>query len=316
MAEKIGELLDDRHAAPCTRSYRQRIAGRRRGAHGDRGRRTEGGEGPLRARSASRDARRPREPPRRPGKVRGLPRFGERSEQQILKALAFAQQRPDARRSATCCRSCATIEALRRPGRRRAGRRSRARSAAAGRRSATSTCSSSRRRPDAVMAAFAALPQVARVVGRGDTKMQRQARDGLQVDLRVVTARELRGRAPLLHRQQGPQRGAPPDRASRRAQAQRVRPLSRRAPRSPGGPRRRSTRASACAWIPPELREDQGEIEAARARHAAARSSSPALSAAISRRRPTGPTAPTRSRRWRAPRRRSASSTSRSPTTP
>src|SRR6266446_3306806 len=67
----------------------------------------------------------------RAGKVRALPHFGEKSEQKILKALAFVQT------SGQRTRACRAWRAS----------RSRARSAAARRPSATPTCSPSPARP-------------------------------------------------------------------------------------------------------------------------------------------------------------------------
>ena len=69
-------------------------------------------------------------------------------------------------------------------------------------------------------------------------------------------------------------------------------------------------------YIPPELRENAGELEAARKRRAAACWSRRATCAATCTRTRRGPrTADRRWRRWRSPRRRAAMPTSRSPTT-
>ena len=55
------------------------------------------------------------------------------------------------------------------------------------------------------------------------------------------------------------------------------------------------------AWIPPELREDRGEIEAAREGTAADARSRSATCAATSTATPSGATASTRSRSWPRP---------------
>ena len=69
-------------------------------------------------------------------------------------------------------------------------------------------------------------------------------------------------------------------------------------------------------FIPPELRENCGELEAARERRRCRSSSSWATCAATCTRTRTGRrTARTRSRRWCAPRSRAATTTTRSPTT-
>ena len=84
---------------------------------------------------------------------------------------------------------------------------------------------------------------------------------------------------------------------------------------SPATPRRASTRRSGSPWIPPELRENRGEIDAGRARRAARARRRATTSAATSTCTRPRPTAATTSRRWRAPRATRASSTSRSPIT-
>ena len=114
----------------------------------------------------------------------------------------------------------------------------------------------------------------------------------------------LRQPAPALHRLEGPQRRAARGGGAARALGLRVRrsPRSRPARCTRSRPRRRSTRFLGYAWIPPELRENGGELEAA-ARTASCRSSSSsATCAATSTRTRPGRTARTRSRRW-SPRR-------------
>ena len=140
---------------------------------------------------------------------------------------------------------------------------------------------------------------------------------GFQADLRLVAAREPRRRAAVLHRLEGAQHRAARSRDPARPQAERVRPL--RAATTAAGRRRdgrrASTRRSASRWIPPELRENRGEIEAADARHAAAtdrRSTTCAAICTCTRPRPTAAPTP---RRWRAPRTPPACSTSPSPIT-
>ena len=128
-------------------------------------------------------------------------------------------------------------------------------------------------------------------------------------------ARVLREPAPALHGLEGPQRRAP--RGRRAARALRLRVRRRRTPRparsSPPRPRALYERLG-YAWIPPELRENRGELEAAR--EASCRScSSSTTCRATSTCTPTGRTAATRSRRWSRPARPRAGATSRSATT-
>jgi DNA polymerase (family 10) len=119
-------------------------------------------------------------------------------------------------------------------------------------------------KPARVMAAFAGLPQVAEVLERGETKTSIRHREGIQVDLRVVQpacfgaalqyftgskqhnirVRELAGKKGLKLSEYGVFH------------------------ESTGRRRAGATEAEVYAavglpWIPPELREDQGEVEAA-----------------------------------------------------
>src|SRR5207249_3044179 len=124
----------------------------------------------------------------RAGKIRALPHFGERSEQKILKALAFAQtsgQRvPLAVAQPAVDELAAALARI--PGVDRV--------AIAGsirRRKETvgdADLLAVAREADAAIAAFAKLPQVARVIGQGGTKCSVKLGDGFQVDLRVVPA--------------------------------------------------------------------------------------------------------------------------------
>jgi DNA polymerase (family X) len=118
--------------------------------------------------------------------------------------------------------------------------------------------------PAAVMEAFVKLPQVARVLSQGATRSSVLADDGMQVDLRVVDEesfgaalqyftggkehnirlREMAVRAGLKINEYGVFQGA--------------------AEKKIGGAREEDVyRALGLPWIPPELREDRGEIERA-----------------------------------------------------
>src|SRR5438094_659927 len=122
----------------------------------------------------------------RAGKVRALPHFGEKSEQKILKALTFVQtsgQPPPLAAVRPVIDEVAAALA-RVPGV--------ARVEVAGsirRRKETvgdADLLALARAAEGVIAAFAKLPPVARVLGQGDTKCSVKLQDGLQVDLRVV----------------------------------------------------------------------------------------------------------------------------------
>lgn len=118
--------------------------------------------------------------------------------------------------------------------------------------------------PDAVMEAFAALPQVAEVLWRGSTKTRVRLHTGDEVDLRVV-APERWGTA--LQYFTGSQ--AHNVRLREMALAQGLSLSEYSFKREDGSEilcaREEEVYATlGLAWIPPELREDWGEIEAAR----------------------------------------------------
>ncbi len=122
--------------------------------------------------------------------------------------------------------------------------------------------------PEAVMAAFVALPFVREVLSQGPTFTRVLRTDGLGVDLRVVRP-EFWGTA--LHHFTGS-----------RAHSIRLRDLANErglklneygifrmdtGERLPGATEEDVYAAVGLPWIPPELREDRGEIEAALAGH-------------------------------------------------
>src|SRR5262249_14733412 len=122
----------------------------------------------------------------RAGKVRGLPHFGERSEEKILKAIGFAataggrvllaaiEPRVDA--LAAAVRRLPGVERVEVAGSIRRRRET----------VADADLLAVARDPATVVAGFATLPEVAQVLGRGDTKASVRSADGFQVDLRVV----------------------------------------------------------------------------------------------------------------------------------
>ena len=118
--------------------------------------------------------------------------------------------------------------------------------------------------PEPIMAAFCGHPTVQRILGQGQTKSSVEFVNGLQADLRVLPAARFGTPAPIFHRQQRPQRQAARVGAEAGAVAQRARFY----PREAASEILCATEAEVyqtlgLAHIPPELREDRGEIEAA-----------------------------------------------------
>src|SRR2546422_336730 len=120
----------------------------------------------------------------RAGKVRALPHFGEKSEQKILKALAFVQtsgqRTPLAAVRPVIDELAAALARM--PGvvRVEVAGSIRRRKETVG----DADLLALARTAEAAIAAFAKLPAVARVLGQGDTKCSVKLQDGLQVDLR------------------------------------------------------------------------------------------------------------------------------------
>lgn len=198
----------------------------------------------------------------RAGKLRHLPGMGEKSEQRILRGVELLHRRSERIPLGTAWPVCQELLAALResPGVERATaagslRRMRATVGDLDLLVASQTAAS-------VMAAFGQLPQVERVDLAGDTKTTVILRNGLQVDLRVL----------------------PPDRYGSLlqyftgSQAHNVRlrglSLAQGLSLSECGFKRGDEeilcpeeddvyRAVGLEWIPPELREDRGEIEAA-----------------------------------------------------
>jgi DNA polymerase (family 10) len=116
--------------------------------------------------------------------------------------------------------------------------------------------------PDKVMDAFVRLPQAAKVLAKGHTKSSIVARDGFQVDLRVVPTESFGAAAHYF--------------TGSKAHNIRIRSLGvdrglkineygvfRKEKRIAGATEEEIFRSVNLSFIPPELREDQGEIEAA-----------------------------------------------------
>jgi DNA polymerase (family X) len=259
MAEKIEEMLASGRCALHTR-YRERIPVDLEGLLA-----VEGvGPKAIRVLWEELGVRTPAdlEAAARAGTVRGLRHFGPRSEERILKALAF-QKASGQRQPLFVARPL--VEAL-----------AAALAAVRGVRRVEIAGSLRRRRetvgdadllavaaePAAAIAAFVGLPQVARLVGRGDTKATVKLGTGFQVDLRVVPEESF-GAALLYFTGSKAHNVALRQRAIRRRLKLNEYGLFR-------GTRAIASRTEeevyarlGLVWIPPELREDRGEIDAA-----------------------------------------------------
>src|SRR5262245_61620319 len=196
------------------------------------------------------------------GRIRALPHFGVRSEEKILKSLAFVQT--SGRRALLATVEplvTALVERVRRlPGTMRveiAGSFRRRRETVG-----DVDLLAVARRPEAVVAAFATLPQVARVLGQGDTKASVVVADGLQVDLRVVPEESF-GAALLYFTGSKAHNVALRQLALKKKWKLNEYGLFRGARRIAGRTEEEIYARLGLAWIPPELREDQGEIAAA-----------------------------------------------------
>ncbi len=200
----------------------------------------------------------------RAGQVRGLPHSGEKTEQKILKGLELLKQRSGRRPLGAVLDLARDIEA------RLAALPGVSRAAVAG--------SVRRRREmigdldflvvatdaEAVMRAFVALPEVAHVYGSGQTKSMVRLNTGMDADLRVVSEESF---GAALHYFTG---SKDHNVALRRIAIERGLKLNEYGvfdgDRSLAGRTEADVyQALGLPYIPPELREMTGELEAARA---------------------------------------------------
>ena len=121
-------------------------------------------------------------------------------------------------------------------------------------------------RPELVMKAFAALPEVAELLEQGSTKASVRHRDGLQVDLRV-TEPETFGAALVYFTGSKQHNIRLRDMAAKRGLRISEYGVFKRSSgqRVAGNSEEEVYAAVGLPWIPPELREDRGEIQAAQA---------------------------------------------------
>ena len=200
----------------------------------------------------------------RAGRLRGLPGIQARTEQSILHGIALVrggQARmplgralPIARRLAEALRRASGVREIALAGSIRRGRET------VGDIDVLVTSD----RPRAVMDAFVALPEVGEILEKGDTKGSIRHREGLQVDLRVVEP-ECFGAALVYFTGSKQHNIRIREMAVRRglklSEYGVFRASSGR--RVAGATEEEVYAAIGLPWIPPELREDAGEVEAA-----------------------------------------------------
>jgi DNA polymerase (family 10) len=197
------------------------------------------------------------------GRIRELPHFGERSERKILEAIAFHREAAGRRPLGEVLEVARRIEAAlaRVPG-------VEAAAVAGSIRRHRETIGDvdvlvAARRPDRVSAVFASLPEVQAVLAQGPTKTLVRLSNGMDADLRVL-APESYGAALLYFT------GSKSHNVALRklAQTRRLKlneyGLFRGERCIAGRSEEEVYAALGLPWIPPELREDEGEIELAR----------------------------------------------------
>jgi DNA polymerase (family 10) len=200
----------------------------------------------------------------REGKIRGLPHFGEKTEQKILRGIAFLAGTAGRRPLGLALPLAREIETrlLALPGVSRAA-------VAGSIRRCKETIGDldflvAARDPLAVSRAFASMPEVEHVHARGATKTLVRLQNGIDADLRVVPLESFGAALAYFT-------GSKPHNVRLRAIARRKGlklneyGVFRGARRLAGASEEEVYAAVGVPFIPPELREDTGEIEAARA---------------------------------------------------
>lgn len=199
------------------------------------------------------------------GQLKGIRGFGPKMEQQILRALSAGEAEAAKR---MLYRDAAGIAAALEQHLRKSGAVGKAEAAGSFRRRRETIGDldvlASSAEPERVMKHFLAFDRIARTLGSGETKTTVVLKGGLQVDLRVVPAasygaalayftgskahnvhlRRIAQARGMLLNEYGLFRGDKP---------------------VAGKDEQSIYRALGLPWIPPELREDRGEIEAAKA---------------------------------------------------
>jgi DNA polymerase (family 10) len=202
----------------------------------------------------------------REGRVRGLKGFGEKTEQQVLEGIAQVRVRHGARKPLWETRPLAEqlLERVRAaPG------VARAEIAGSVRRYAETNgdidiVAAATGPAEAVMESFATAPGVVEILARGGTKCSVRLQDGLQADLRVVTEAQF---ATALHHFTGSKQHHVKLRGIARSKGLSLSEYGLARLDGTGSLEPRSEeelyRLLDLAPVPPELREDLGEIELA-----------------------------------------------------
>ena len=199
----------------------------------------------------------------RAGKIRDLPHFGEKSEQRILRALGFVKASSE--RTPLHLVRPLVAELLERLARVPGVTRVEVAGSIRRRRETIGDADlvALAREPEAAITAFVALPQVAAVLGQGGTKGSVKLASGLQVDLRVVPEESL-GAALMYFTGSKAHNVTLRQLAIKQGYKLNEYGLFRGTRRIAGRTEEEVYERLGLDWIPPELREDQGEIEAAR----------------------------------------------------
>ena len=199
----------------------------------------------------------------RAGKIRGLPYFGEKMEQKILKGIEFLKQGSGRFTLGSVFPLIAEIE-----GRLR-GLPEVSEVVVAGsvrRRKETvgdGDILAISRKPEKVMEFFVSMPEVMHVHGKGKTKTMVKLKNGMDVDLRVV-AKESFGAALNYFTGSKDHNVALRRIAQEKGLKLNEYGLYRGSKRVAGKTEEEIYEALGLSFVPPEIRENQGEIEAAK----------------------------------------------------
>lgn len=199
----------------------------------------------------------------RAGRIRGLPHFGEKMEQKILKGIEFLKQGSGRFPLGTVLPLIMEIEGrlsdLPEVGEVVVAGSTRRRKETIG----DADILAISRKPDKVMDFFVAMPEVVHVHGQGKTKTMVKLKNGMDVDLRVVR-KESFGAALNYFTGSKDHNVALRRIAQEKGLKLNEYGLFRGSKRVAGETEEEIYKALGLSFIPPELRENQGEIEAAK----------------------------------------------------
>lgn len=200
------------------------------------------------------------------GKIRALPHFGEKSEQKILRGIAFLKQSggrqilgfilPEIRELLTMIRVFPEIKDLEIAG------SIRRRKETIGDIDIFATSA----RPERVMERFVRLPPIAQVTSSGSTKTMVRLKNGMDADLRVVPERSF-GAALLYFTGSKDHNVALRELAIKKGWKLNEYGLFKGAKAIAGRTEEEIYKKLGLSYIEPELRENLGEIEAAKVRN-------------------------------------------------